>query len=301
LNDEEAAVSLSKTWILALSLTLVGCGGGGGDDPPPVTPDAGPVQGQPDAGGGLPDAAVENAACATYCETIIANCTGENAQYTDVNACLSLCQAANWLSGRAGDTEGNTLGCRTTHAGELAVADPATHCSSAGPAGGGVCGTVCESYCFYSSTYCGDQHAYADAEQCAAACEVLIPNVDTSTGDENTLQCRGRHIIAAGESGDPTAACPVADLHGNNTCGTWCEVYCDLMEINCTGQPGGYEDRTTCLDTCAGFRADGEPNSESGDTVQCRIFHAGVPAVRNPEECGYAGASPTNFCIDVAF
>jgi hypothetical protein len=39
-----------------------------------------------------------------------------------------------------------------------------------------------------------------------------------------------------------------------------------------------------------------------GDTVQCRIYHSGYLASRNPsEECTYTGEAPVNYCIDVSF
>jgi hypothetical protein len=52
--------------------------------------------------------------------------------------CLSTCNGASWSIGTAGATSGNSIACRTYHAG-AAAGDPATHCPHAGPTGGGVC------------------------------------------------------------------------------------------------------------------------------------------------------------------
>jgi hypothetical protein len=295
-------VSLSKSWILALSLTLAGCGGGGGDgaggDGPdaasPETPDAGPAPGAPDAG-------LAVAQCESYCSAIMSNCTGANAQYGDMDECLELCGASGWSEGAAGADDGNTLHCRITHAAELAAADPDQHCASAGPAGGGVCGSLCESYCAYSAKHCGEQHSYRDVAQCVLACDKLMLQDGDAEADDNSVQCRVRHVLEAARGGDAEAACAAADLHGNDTCGSWCEVYCHLMDANCSDQPADYPDLASCLDTCQGFSTEGDAKSDMGDTVQCRISHAGVPALINPElECGHAAASPTNYCIDVS-
>lgn len=157
----------------------------------------------------------------------------------------------------------------------------------------------CESYCSAIMANCADVTVYADITQCMASCDKLLPQ-DGSAEDENSVQCRTRYAVEAAEGGDKEVACAAADLHGNDTCGSWCEVYCDLMELNCSDQPGNYESRSACLDACAGFASDGDPALDSGDTVQCRIHHAGVPALRDPANaCAYAAQSPSNYCIDV--
>jgi hypothetical protein len=211
-------MSTSRSWILAISLVLVGCGGGddgsGGSQPDaasPGAPDASPDPGTPDGGPGISQ-------CENYCSTIMANCAGLT--------------------------------------------------------------------------------AYADVDQCIASCDALLPQ-DGAGEDENSVQCRLRHAVEAAASGDKTTACAAAELHGNDTCGAWCEVYCDLMELNCSDQSSSYASRDACLDACAGFATDGDPSLDSGDTVQCRIHHAGIPALRDPvNACGYAAQSPSNYCID---
>lgn len=295
-------MSLSKPWILVLSLTLAGCGGGGGDDgngdgpdaASPDSPDAGPSPGAPDAG-------VAGAPCESYCSAIMTNCTGANAQYGNMDECLEMCGASVWGEGAAGADDDNTLSCRSTHAGELAAGDPDQHCASAGPTGGGVCGSLCESYCAYSAKYCGEVHPYDDARQCVLACDKLIPQDGDPTADDNSVQCRLRNVLEAVQGGDTAAACAASDLNGNDTCGSWCEVYCQLMDTNCSGQEAGYPDVATCLTACDGFATGGDATTDMGDTVQCRVNHAGLPALRDPAlECGHAAEAPTNFCIDVS-
>jgi hypothetical protein len=295
-------VSLSRPWILVFSLTLAACGGGGGDgsgDGPdaaiPDSPDAGSTPGAPDGG------AVVGAQCESYCGEIMTNCTGDNAQYQSMDECLALCGASGWSEGAAGAAADNTLNCRFTHAGELAASDPDQHCASAGPTGGGVCGSLCESYCAYSAKHCGEVHSYRDTSQCVLACDKLIPQDGDGTADDNSVQCRLRNVLEAARGGDAEAACAAADLHGNDTCGSWCEVYCHLMDANCSDQPVDYPDVGTCLSACGGFATDGNATADMGDNVQCRVNHAGLPALRNPAlECGHAAESSTNYCINVS-
>ncbi len=75
--------------------------------------------------------------CADYCDTYFDNCTGDINVYADLEDCMTQC--APWYPGTMGDTAGNTIGCRTYHAGAPAVGDPQLHCPHAAPGGGGVC------------------------------------------------------------------------------------------------------------------------------------------------------------------
>jgi len=75
--------------------------------------------------------------CATYCDTYMGNCTGDNDVYADLDDCMTQC--APWYPGVEGDTAGNSIGCRTYHGGVPALGDPMLHCPHAGPGGDGVC------------------------------------------------------------------------------------------------------------------------------------------------------------------
>lgn len=288
-------MSTWRPWLLALSLTLVGCGDDGGGS---TSPDAS-MGGAPDAGD-APDGRADLDLCESYCSTMMANCSGANAQFESMDECLTLCEAAGWREGQEGDSGGNSLHCRITHAGDLAIDDPETHCPHAGPTGGEMCGSYCENYCFYSNTHCAELHAYEDIASCVSACDKLMPRGGASAAaDGNSVECRIRYAVEAAKTGD-AASCAPADVHGNDVCGSWCEVYCDLMEANCEGEPSAYADRDACLSACEGFADDGDPEDDSGNTVQCRIYHAGIPALRDAaNECGYAAEESTNFCIDV--
>ena len=92
-------------------------------------------------GGGVCVAAVATA-CDTYCAAALANCTGDNELYADNAGCL--CACAGWASdpGYTPGSGGDSVECRTYHAGDPAMGDAALHCPHAGPDGGGVCVTA---------------------------------------------------------------------------------------------------------------------------------------------------------------
>src|SRR5690606_21031983 len=117
---------------------------GAGCDGTPAVPDSGT---DADSGPTGPFTAT----CQIYCDTIMANCTGANAQYADEAECMTVCRTAGWAAGEevtaTGPLSGPTLGCRTYHAGAPAASDPATHCPHAGPTGAATCGSLCEAYC----------------------------------------------------------------------------------------------------------------------------------------------------------
>jgi hypothetical protein len=164
------------------SVAVVACGddgGGTGDD----TTDP-------------PDAATLPT-CAAYCTAIQANCTGGNQQYTDLDTCLDAC--AGFPVGALADTSGNTVGCRTYHAG-AAEGGPETHCRHAGPGGAGLCGTNCEGFCAIAAVACtGANLQYASTTECMAECAGFADDEPYDTADTggDTLACRLYHLTAA--------------------------------------------------------------------------------------------------------
>ena len=76
--------------------------------------------------------------CTDYCDTYMMNCTDKNNVYEgNLDACMTAC--ALWYPGTNADTSGDTIGCRTYHAGAPAIGDPVKHCPHAGPSGADVC------------------------------------------------------------------------------------------------------------------------------------------------------------------
>lgn len=156
-------------------------------------------------------------ACASYCTTLTANCTAANVQFTDSGACNTYCVRARtapdfWSQGTTGATSGDTLACRTTHAG-LATADPVIHCPHAGPSGGDTCGSWCENYCDLALAVCtGTLQLYADRATCLTTC-AGIPSVPSTPNapSGNSIQCRINHLGRASAGGAAaTTHCPHA-------------------------------------------------------------------------------------------
>lgn len=148
--------------------------------------------GQTAAGGsGGGDAAPS---CDAYCASVMKSCTGDNAVYVSNDACMGVC--ATFDIGAAADTTGNTVGCRTYHAGAAAMA-PTEHCPHAGPGGAGFCGNNCEGYCSIMMSACPGE--FADEAACLDACGQYTDsepfNANVKTGD--TLQCRLYHASVA--------------------------------------------------------------------------------------------------------
>jgi len=146
-----------------------------------------------------------NAGCMMYCAAMMGSCSGADAQYTSVESCLGAC--AGMPAGDPGSTSGNSLSCRTYHAG-MASIDPGVHCVHAGPSGAGACGQNCEGFCAIASAICPAEHP--SEGECATACVGIADTEPYNTDDAagNTLACRIYHLmIAATSPGDAEVHC----------------------------------------------------------------------------------------------
>lgn len=74
-----------------------------------------------------------------------------------------------------------------------------------------------------------------------------------------------------------------------------CAAYCSDMMAGCTADNGGYADEAACLAACALFPSNGQDGDASGDTLQCRAFHAGA-AGDDASHCAHASAQGGNQC-----
>jgi len=307
----------------ALTFGLTGCP----EDDPPVTPtadadasadtttDTGGDQGTPDAApDGTPDAtpdATSTATCASYCATITASCTGTEAQYDSENQCLTVCNEwAGWDAGNDGDQSGNTIACRLYHANAAASTMPdaaATHCPHAGPSGGNVCGTWCENYCDLSARNCADSNAiYASEAECTATCAGLTDTAPPNITDGNSVQCRIYHLQVAGSDPPDSAGihCPHGAEDGGGVCvdpDPTCANYCSSITSACTGDNAQYASEQACLDYCNthGALPVGDAGAQSGNSIACRIYHAGVAATGEDAaaiHCAHAGPSGGDVC-----
>jgi hypothetical protein len=144
--------------------------------------------------------------CSDYCTTIVGACTGSNEQYQTADQCLHTCADMR----RTDAVSTNTVACRLSHAGFAATVDAVTHCPHAGPAGDGVCGANCESFCSLAASACtGGNQQYATLSDCTNACNnftMTPPRYTSASVTGNTFGCRMFHLTLA--TIDPVTHCP---------------------------------------------------------------------------------------------
>jgi len=246
-----------------------------------------------DSGSSTSDTGVTGDACETYCTNALANCTGDNAVYTNMDECMATCAALP--PGNPTDTEGNTAWCRAYHAGDPAIADAAMHCPHASASGGTVCGTPCEAYCSMMTTNCGGEVAVFPSEaDCLAACAAMPDDGAFNAIDGNSVQCRIYHGSFPAAA-DPVTHCGHASPNGGQTCGTLCDAYCDQALAHCDSL---YVNREECMTTCEQFPTNGDSDAQSGDSVQCRTYHASFPSAADPNtHCAHAAPDGGGVCV----
>jgi len=251
--------------------------------------------------------------CDAYCSIGLSQCTAasgwplmESGLFNDQNDCHSVCSATYNLGNINTDTAGNTLGCRLYHAQASIFTGDLLHCSHASASGNGYCTynttSFCPNYCQINLKTCTGANAqYASEAACLQYCQ---NDMDARQGAWNdttgdTVGCRIYHSTA----GILNAAvhCPHSGPSGANACGSWCTVYCDLITQNCLGSNQQYSSLSACMSACPSIPATGNPGDTTGDTVQCRIYHAGVagnPISTNAgTHCPHAGPSGGGQCV----
>lgn len=155
--------------------------------------------------------------CQNYCGLYASGCS-DFSEYANEQECLAQC--AQWPLGIAGETAGDSLGCRLYHVGVANQTDPDVHCPHAGPTGDGVCVAAdapqCQNYCATYLKNCVDKlNLYKDEADCLGQCAAWYPGKDgDTTGD--TVGCREYHAGVA--LGDPVTHCPHAGPGGAMIC-----------------------------------------------------------------------------------
>jgi len=135
--------------------------------------------------------------CTDYCNSIQSACTGSLAQYFNTQACLDSCKTLP--SGTAADTAGNTIGCRTYHAG-AAGSQPNPHCYHAGPGGAGVCGADCDGFCTIAQASCtGANQSFSSFAACTGECAGFpaAPAYTATVTSGDSFACRMYHLTSA--------------------------------------------------------------------------------------------------------
>jgi hypothetical protein len=157
---------------------------------------------------------------------------------------------------------------------------------------------TCTAYCGFVIGSCSDIAQYGSFAECMSHCETSGGWGTGGRGDDsgNTLACRLTYAERA--ETDAGSNCPIAGPTGGGVCGSLCEVYCDQVATNCTGANAITFD-PDCATECALFPAAAPNLSTMGDSVQCRLYHSGIPAGADPSmHCPHASVDPPAFCID---
>jgi hypothetical protein len=113
-------------------------------------------------------------------------------------------------------------------------------------------------------------------------------------------------FVATG-CGDDTTASSTMDMsisHDMAGGSLTCAAYCAKIQMNCTagsGDAGGnaqYADTTTCTNYCMTVAAwpAGNIGDTSGNTIGCRLYHAGAAAADPVTHCPHAGPTGGNVC-----
>ncbi len=162
---------------------------------------------------------------------------------------------------------------------------------------------TCEDYCSTIQSACTAEPQYANETVCVAHCEMFgqIPLGTSADMSGHTVGCRTYHATVAVAQNAPEIHCPHAGPSGGDVCGSWCENYCHLAMLNCTGSVALYSSETECFATCAQIPATGRANDTSGDTVQCRIHHLGLAGTEPPTSqatfCPVGDINTTERCV----
>jgi hypothetical protein len=156
---------------------------------------------------------------------------------------------------------------------------------------------LCLDYCDTVATACTEKNQqYATQFACLAVCEQL-PAGNPGATSGNSVQCRLGLADQALRTGEPSNYCFAAGPGGANVCGSDCEGFCTMMTQKCT-QMGTFDQ---CLTSCrlvpdlsqAPTNVRYDSSQQSGNSLQCRLFHVSAASVDPVGHCVHAaGQSP---------
>ncbi len=171
--------------------------------------------------------------------------------------------------------------------------------------GGSLTGSnLCQEYCTTVMQNCtGAFRVYVGRDTCLSVCK-LLPEGQAGDEKANSVQCRLAQAKLAGEIPEPAIHCSAAGPGGNNLCGDNCESLCTIMQGACTGEHQQFQSVADCAENCSSVptakAADGNEyydvvakEMSSGNSRQCRLWHASVATQSPDPHCTHAGgASP---------
>lgn len=151
-----------------------------------------------------------------------------------------------------------------------------------------------ETFACEDTDECGDGFV-CRAGRCVDADEPLPDGGDTGASDAGDTG--GADASDVGTGGVDT---------GDAGADPQCAEYCDVYMQHCTAVAGAglvFDSRQACLDACRFLPHHGQQGETEGDTVYCRIYHAGFAGERNDRDhrashCGHAQPVSTGFCLE---
>lgn len=240
--------------------------------------------------------------CREYCDTVMGNCTEDNAVYLNDAHCMGACLALE-----PGDSEptGNTVSCRLQRA-RAAEREADVECRLAGPGGGGgPCGSDCDAWCALLAKACPDESRRL-GEDCAETCATALVDLESFDVERDyggdTLQCRLVHTVVS-LAEDPAVHCAHSGLNPTSMCvpdsdaEPSCDEMCRTTQAACTGANAVYESSEQCLQVCELFEL-GDASDTAHFSAACRTYHARTAQETDGAEihCPHAGPSGEGQC-----
>ena len=253
--------------------------------------------------------------CGNYCALALMNCTAEHKIYSAPGDCPVACAALD-TSAPANALSGDSVQCRLNWLGVAfnaidsnikqcpyakVPAPEGSPCSNTKPQAGPSCELLCNTL---EQNCSGGNAQYASKADCLEVCskQAKWPTGATGAVSGNTLGCRLNYAVQAGKNPAGAASlCQAAGPSGNSVCGTWCENYCHLWEMNClTPFPEVYDSLPACLSKCGPVKNSGAPGATSGNNIQCRLSQLILAGKNAATYCPQAKipAPPGSACID---
>jgi hypothetical protein len=196
--------------------------------------------------------------------------------------------------------EAPTTGSTTTDpvTSDPATSDPATTDPvTSNPATGEPGELNCDAYCDTYAVACVDFSEYDNRDACLQQCNQWPIGIANETAGDS-LGCRTYHVSVAATT-DPDLHCPHAGPSGAGMCvdpdAPTCNAYCAAYAIGCKDFPV-YLDEAACLAQCSEWYP-GTEDQTQGDSIACRLYHAGVAFIDPQTHCPHAGPGGANVCV----
>jgi len=107
------------------------------------------------------------------------------------------------------------------------------------------------------------------------------------------VACNG--ATASSDSDDPGTTSAATSPTDGGEVDFDCAGYCTQITAHCVGEHAQYPNLQTCMSTCADFDM-GEQADRTGNTLGCRLYHAGAAADAPETHCTHAGPGGNGQC-----